>query len=244
MDMVMITGTGTGTGMAETALYDMLSWMSPAWPIGAFAHSGGLEWAVEAELVTSRVTVEAWISDLLDHGALWSDAVIFVHAYHAVSAGDGVRLLELAELGTALLGSHERRVEATAQGAAFRRIARSTAAVPALALLDGVDDADLAYPLVAACLMAGHDIACGAALTAFLHGAVANLVSAAQRLIPLGQTDGQLAIRALRQPLFDVVARAGALPDGDPFDVLGSACLSAEIACMAHETQYTRLFRT
>jgi len=230
--------------MAETALYDMLSWMSPSWPIGAFAHSGGLEWAVEAQLVTDRPSLEAWIADLLDHGALWSDAVIFVHAHRAVVENDGARLLELAELATALLGSYERRLEATAQGAAFRRIARSTAAVPALALLDVVDDADLAYPLVASCLMAGHDIGCGAALTAFLHGAVANLLSAAQRLIPLGQTDGQLALRSLRTFLFAAVARAEALPDGDPFAVLGSACLFADLACMAHETQYTRLFRT
>jgi urease accessory protein len=230
--------------MADTALYDLLTWMSPAWPIGAFAHSGGLEWVVEAGLVTDRDAVEEWITDLLEHGALWSDAVIFVHAHRAAMAGDGARLLALAELATALLGSHERRIEATAQGAAFRRIARSTAATPALELLDTIDDADIAYPLVAACLMAGHAIAAQAALTAFLHGAVANLVSAAQRLIPLGQTDGQLAIRGLREPLFAAVARANALPDGDPFAVLGSACLSAEIACMAHETQYTRLFRT
>ncbi len=242
--MGMGTHMSTGINMAETALYDLLSWMSPAWPIGAFAHSGGLEWAVEARLVVDRSSVEGWIADLLEHGALWSDAVIFVHAHRAASEDDGARLLELAELATALLGSYERRLEATAQGAAFRRIARSTAATPALALLDEVDDADLAYPLVAACLMAGHGIACNAALTAFLHGAIANLVSAAQRLIPLGQTDGQLAIRALREPLFSAVVRAEALPDGDPFAVLGSACLSAELACMAHETQYTRLFRT
>jgi urease accessory protein len=230
--------------MAEAALYDLLSWMSPAWPIGAFAHSSGLEWAVEAGHVVDRPSTEGWIADLIDHGALWSDAVIFVHAHRAAITGDRQGFSAVAELATATLTSRERRLEATAQGAAFRRIAASTASVAALALLDDLDDEDLSYPVAAACLFAGHGIGLAPALTAFLHGAVANLVSAAQRLIPLGQTDGQLALRALRTRLFEAVERAERLPEGDPFEAMGSACLSADIACMAHETQYTRLFRT
>jgi urease accessory protein len=230
--------------MAEAALYDLLSWMSPAWPIGAFAHSSGLEWAVEAGHANDRASTETWIADLIDHGPLWNDAVIFVHAHRAATTFDRQRLADIAELANATPTSHERRLESTAQGAAFRRIAASTASVPALALLDDLDDEELSYPVAAACLMAGHGIALAPALTAFLHGAVANLVSAAQRLIPLGQTDGQLALRALRTRLFDAVQRAEQLADGDPFDAMGSACLVADIACMAHETQYTRLFRT
>jgi urease accessory protein len=218
--------------------------MSPAWPIGAFAHSSGLEWAVEAGHVIDRPSTEGWIADLIDHGALWSDAVIFVHAHRATATGDRQGFSDIAELATATLTSRERRLEATAQGAAFRRIAVSTASVAALALLDDLDDEDLSYPIAAACLFAGHGIELAPALTAFLHGAVANLVSAAQRLIPLGQTDGQLALRALRTRLFEAVERAERLPEGDPFEAMGSACLSADIACMAHETQYTRLFRT
>lgn len=230
--------------MTESALYDLLSWMSPAWPIGAYAHSSGLEWAVEAGHATDRASTEAWIADLLDHGPLWNDAVIFVHAHRAAGEGDRERLADVGELATATLTSHERWVEATAQGAAFRRIASAAAAVPALALLDDIEDDNLSYPLAAATLFACHGIALAPALTAFLHGAVANLVSATQRLIPLGQTEGQLAVRALRSTVFETVARAEALPDGDPFEALGSACLMADIACMAHETQYTRLFRT
>lgn len=236
--------------MAEAALYDLLSWMSPAWPIGAFAHSSGLEWAVEAGHVTDRAAAEAWIADLIGHGALWSDAVVFVHAYRAAAAGDVARLAGVAGLATATLGSFERRLEATAQGAAFRRIASDTAHYPPrdgeefARLLVDIDDDDLAYPVAAAALFACHRIPIGAALTGFLHGCVANLVSAAQRLVPLGQTDGQQVIRGLRGAVFDAVARAERLPEGDPFEAMGSACLSADIACMAHETQYTRLFRT
>jgi urease accessory protein len=111
-------------------------------------------------------------------------------------------------------------------------------------LLADIDDDDLSYPVAAACLFACHDIALLPALTAYLHGAVSNLISAALRLIPLGQTDGQLALRALRAKIFEAASRAERLPEGDPFEAMGSACLSADIACMAHETQYTRLFRT
>jgi len=243
--------TTMGTAMAEGALFDLLSWMSPAWPIGAFAHSSGLEWAVEAGLSTDRASTEAWLRDLVEHGALWNDAVAFVHAHRAALAGDGERLLEIAELSVAMLTSHERRVESTAQGAAFRRIACATADPPRHGedpgyafLLAPIADEDLAYPIAAATLFATHEIALAPALTAFLHGAVANLVSAAQRLIPLGQTDGQRVLRGLRPDILAAVDRAAAASDGDPFDAMGSACLMADIACIAHETQYTRLFRT
>ncbi|MDB5699049.1 MAG: urease accessory protein [Alphaproteobacteria bacterium] len=245
--MIMIADMITGMGTIMTtdgALYDLLSWMSPAWPIGAFAHSSGLEWAVEAGWVSDARSAEAWIGDMLARGAIATDAILFVHAHRAAAASDGERLAEVAELAVATLTSAERRVEATAQGAAFRRIARATAAAPTLALLDPVEDAALSYAMVAAATMAGHGIALNAALTAFLHGVVANLVSAAQRLVPLGQTDGQRILRALRQPVAAAVAHAATLDDGDPFDAIGSATLVADLACMAHETQYTRLFRT
>ena len=78
------------------------------------------------------------------------------------------------------------------------------------------------------------------ALSAFLHSYVANLVIAGVRLIPLGQTDGQLAIAALE----DAVLSASAQSDCATLDDLGSAALMVELASIAHETQYTRLFRS
>lgn len=251
--MIMITGITTmTTPMAEAALYDLMSWMSPAWPIGAFAHSSGLEWAVEAGHVTTRATTTDWIAALLTHGAIHNDSVLFVHAWRAAQAGDAARLLEVAELAAAAQTGFERHLEATAQGAAFRRIALGSIEQPDPScagedfgsLLASIDDDDLTYPIAAAALFAQHGIDLRAALTAWLHGAVANLVSAAQRLVPLGQTDGQKVMRDLRGPVFAAVEAALALPDGDPFEALGGAALVAELGCMAHETQYTRLFRT
>jgi urease accessory protein len=236
----MITTITRTPIMAEAALYDLLTWMSPAWPVGAFAHSGGLEWAVEAGPVTDRATTRQWIADLIEHGPIRNDMVLFVHGWRAVAAGDEQRLCEIAELSLASQTGFERRLEATAQGNAFRKIARATVGQE---MLSDLHD-ELTYPVAVACLTARQAIPLRQALTAYAHGVVANLVSAAQRLVPLGQTDGQLVLRDLRETIFAVVAAMEALPEGDPFDQIGAATLVAEIGCMAHETQYTRLFRT
>jgi len=231
--------------MAEAALYDLLTWMSPGWPIGAFAHSGGLEWAVEAGHVVDAAGCAAWLGDLLGHGALRNDAVLFVHAWRAAAAEDRARLAAVAELALASQTGFERRLEASAQGAAFHRIALATADHGRFAaLLALAEDAELAYPVAAAVQCACNGVALAPALTAFLHAAVANLVSAAQRLVPLGQTDGQRLLRGLRPKVFALAEEAAALPDDDPFTQLGGCTLVAELGCMAHETQYTRLFRT
>ena len=229
-----------GIIMGEAALYDLLTWMSPTWPVGAFAHSGGLEWAVEAGHVTDRATARQWIGDLIEHGPIRNDMVLFVHGWRAVTASDEQRLCEIAELSLATQTSLERRIEATAQGNACRKIAR---AIVGQEMLSDLDD-ELTYPIAVAGLTAGQAISLRQALTAYAHGVVSNLVSAAQRLVPLGQTDGQLVLRDLRETIFTVVAGLEALPDGDPFYQIGGATLVAEIGCMAHETQYTRLFRT
>lgn len=233
--------------MGETAaLYDLMSWMSPAWPIGGFAHSGGLEWAVEAGLVTDRATTLGWIADLIDLGPVHNDSVLFVHGWRAAWDGDRQRLAAVAELGAASQAGHERAVEAMAQGAAFRRIALSVAGESGFgALLADVDQDRLCYPIAAAVLFAAHGIGLQPGLTAWLHAVVSNFVSAAQRLVPLGQTDGQLVLRDLRPIVFAAVEKAMALPEeGEPFDALGGCALLADLGCFAHETQYTRLFRT
>lgn len=226
-------------------LFDLLSWMSPAWPIGGFAHSGGLEWAVEERFVTDRASTFAWLSALLEHGPIHNDGVLFVHAWRAAALDDAAALAEVAELAAAAQTGAERHLEATAQGAAFRRIALSSVEGGRFAmLLADIEDDDLTYPVAAAALFACHGIALEAGMAAWLHGVVANLVSAAQRLVPLGQTDGQRILRDLRPVILAAAASGAALPDGDPFDAMAGCALMAELGCMAHETQYTRLFRT
>jgi urease accessory protein len=98
----------------------------------------------------------------------------------------------------------------------------------------------VAYPVAVAVTAAGHDIHLGPALHAFLHAAIANLISAGVRLIPLGQTDGQRVLAALEP----VIAAAAVRAMATPLDGVGGAVFRADIASMRHETQYTRLFRS
>lgn len=232
------------TLMADPALYRLMAWLSPSYPVGAFSHSSGLEWANEAGWVIDRPGLVAWIEDALTNGAGWNDAVLFVHAHRAALAEDDDRLAEVAELAAALAASRERQVETLAQGTAFLTISRSAWPVPGLERLAARVGESVAYPVAVATCAAGHGIALAPALTAFLHAVAANLVSAAQRLVPLGQTDGQRAIAALMPAVEAAAARAAALPDGDPFSQCGGLAVAADIASMQHETQYTRLFRT
>jgi urease accessory protein len=234
----------TDPGFEPAQLFDLLSWMSPAWPIGAFAHSGGLEWAVETGDVHDRGSTADWIADLIEHGVLWNELVLFRHAYRATEQRDPAVLLAAAELADAAAIGFERRLETMAQGTAFRRIGRAILGERIFSELDPLDDESLAYPIACGCQMAHRRIPLGHALAAFGHGIAANLVSAAQRLVPLGQTDGQRVLVDLKPALLAAAGRAAALPDGDPFEQMGGMALAADIGCIAHETQYTRLFRT
>lgn len=228
----------------EAGLYRLMAWLSPAYPVGAFSHSSGLEWAVEAGWVHDRDSLTEWLADLLRNGSVWSDAVLFIHGHRAVAAGDQTRLAAVAELAAALAPARERQVETLAQGMAFVLASEAAWDCPALALLRRAAGARIAYPVAVAALAAGWAIAAGPALTAYLHGVVANLVSAAQRLVPLGQSDGQRAIAILEAAVDHSTRRALALDHGDPFGQVGGAGFAADIAALRHETQYTRLFRS
>ena len=239
--MVMHMDTKVDMRMEAEALYRLMTWLSPAYPIGAFCHSSGLEWAVEAQWVTDRASTQSWVETWLDHGGGWNDVVLFTHAYRAAAAQSRERLDAVSALAAVAHPSAERRQEQLSQGAAFRRIALESGAAPVFFVLPG---GEMPYPVAVAVMAAGHGIDLPSALTASLHASAGNLVSAAQRLVPLGQTDAQLIIEGLRPSVAAVVVRAMALGDGDPFDALGGACLLADLASILHETQYTRLFRT
>jgi urease accessory protein len=243
LDTIMVTRMGMKTDMRMEgeALYRLMTWLSPAYPIGAFCHSSGLEWAVEARWVTDRISTQSWVETWLNHGGGWNDAVLFTHAYRAAAAQSRERLDAVAALAAVAHPSAERRLEQLSQGAAFRRAALDSGAAPAFFVAPG---GEISYPVAVAAMAAGHGIDLPFALTASLHASTGNLVSAAQRLVPLGQTDAQLIIEGLRPSVVAVVARAMALGDGDPFDALGGASVLADLASIFHETQYTRLFRT
>jgi urease accessory protein len=246
--MTTITITTTIATTAMTTAIDgdawreapLLLWLSPAFPVGAFAYSHGLEWAYEAGDVTDAASLAAWLADLARFGAPPLDAALFAHAFRAAAAADWPALDEVNELAVALAGSAERRLETTAQGAAFRVAARGAWDCDALARLPARDGEPLAYPIAVAAAAAGCGMALDRAAEAFVVGQFANLVSAATRLGVVGQTAG-LKILAGILPDLAALARQAA---GATLDDLGACALRSDIAAMRHETQYSRLFRS
>ena len=226
--------------LGTAALYRLMAWLSPAYPVGAFSYSGGLEWAVEAGDVTDAASLLRWLAVMIGEGGGFCDAVFLVHAHRAVVAGDDAALAAVAELAAAFAPSRERFLETTAQGRAFFETTRAAWGCAALDRLAAAWDGPLAYPVAVAVASAGHQIALEPALTAFLQAVASNLVSAGLRLVPLGQTDGQRVLAGLEPVIAACAQKALACP----LEEVGGAAFRADIAGMRHETQYTRLFRS
>lgn len=222
------------------ALFRLMTWLSPAFPVGSFSYSSGIEWAVEAGDITDLATLRDWLAAMLADGPGFCDGVFLSHAYRASSAGDGARLSAVAELAAAFAPSRERHLETTAQGRAFLEIARTAWPCDVLELMAAHDIMQVTYPVAVGALAAGHGISLRLTVHAFFHALMSNWISAGGRLIPLGQTDCQRALAAL-EPVITLTAEKCL---GATLDDLGGATFRADIASMRHETQYTRLFRS
>jgi urease accessory protein len=224
---IIIMGRGMTTAMddadlSEAGFLRLLTWLSPAFPTGGFAYSHGIEWAVETGDARSTAGIVAWIVDILEEGSGRNDAILLRHAHRAVRRDDRAMLAELVELAAAIPGCRERFLEATAQGNAFL----AAAAAWPCPLLETV--------------AAAHGIGEERATLGFLHTFAANLVSAAIRIIPLGQQKGLRILSALEPVLVGVADASRHLS----MDDIGSSAIRADLAAMHHETQYTRLFRS
>ena len=219
--------------MAEgRGLLQLLTWMSPAFPVGSFGYSHGLEQAIREGLVTDADSLADWITDLVMRGGGWSDAVLLNEAHRATMAGDAPRLVEAAELARALAPSVERAREALHQGRAF------TSALEIGWALHIPLPAYTPYCVAVGAAAASQGARAEDALIAFLHGFAANLVGVALRAASLGQTVGVRVIARL-EPVITAAARRASLSD---LDDLGSATMVSDIMSMRHETLEGRLF--
>lgn len=211
----------------EETSVTLAQWFSPSFPVGAFAYSHGLEWAIQTRAVCSATTLQAWLTDVLEYGAGWSDLVLLTAAYRAHACD----LDYIDATARAFCASSERLMETDLQGAAFVKTTQS---------VWGYELPALTYPVAVgrAAQLAGFPLSL--VLPMFLHGVVSNLVSAAVRLVPLGQTDGQQTLTALAPLVHTLSDRA----QGSSLDDLTSCAFLSDIAAMQHETQSTRIFRS
>ncbi len=222
--------------MSES-LYRLMTWLSPSFPVGAYAFSHGLETAVETGRVRDAQSTREWIEDLVRYGNGRSDLVFLAEAFDA--AGDLPALQDISDYCRAFQGTAELRLESVAQGRAFIDVSAETWPSPAIRAAKAAIE-EMPYPVAVGLVAAEHGIEKEQAMHAFVHAFVANLVSAAVRLVPLGQTDGQRITAALESAAQEAVAAALTL---DRHSVSNVTILS-DIVSMQHETQYTRLFRS
>jgi urease accessory protein len=222
MGTAMHTDTGAGGPDAVLVLHQLLS---PAFPVGAFAYSQGLETAVQDGTVQTPADVSEWISVLLEHGGGWSDTVF------AARAALGDDLEDLSALARALAPSAERRQETVLMGDAFASTVRD---------VWGVAVPPAPYPVAYGAAVRALSLPVDEALRLFLLSVAANVASAGVRLVPLGQTDGQRIVHGLHALCAELATRA---LDTD-LDDLGGFAPMLDIQSQRHDTLYSRLFRS
>ena len=218
------------------AILPLFAWLSPSYPVGGYAYSHTLEWAVEAGDVTDERTLVAWLVDLLTLGFGRNDAILLSHAYRAVQAGDRAVLEEVNELALALSPSSELYLETSQQGRSFLDATLAAWPSPHLIPLEG----DVAFPVAIGMAAAAHDIPLAITAEAYLFGLVQTLVSAAIRLAPIGQTAGIRVSATLAGTVREIAGQGMRLT----LDDIGGATFRADLGSFHHENQYTRLFRS
>lgn len=226
----MTTTTDPG---GDVALLRLMAWLSPAFPIGSFSYSHGLERAVHDGLVREADSLADWIAALITTGSGWNDAVLLAESWRQAKAV--ASLAEVAELAEAASGSAERHLESTLQGAAFLK-----AATPWLSLMPDDLPANCPYSVAVGVVAGRGGVPLDFALSAFLHAFASNQLQAAIRLSVIGQIDAMALLAGFEQAISVTSARAAR----SSLEDLGSATMSVEIAAMNHETQYSRLFRS
>lgn len=224
MNLTRITGT-----MATNAdLLTLTQWLSPSFPVGAFAYSHGLETAIADGTIASAAALLAWLGDVVAHGTGRNDCILLRAAHASRSASE---LADIDATARAFCATSERLLEARLQGQAF---CATTAAIwPG-------DVQDLLYPVAVGAAAAREAIDVDITAALYLHGFVSNLVSVAVRAVPLGQTEGQGVLHAL-SPLVERVARETA---SVPLDDLHATAFVSDIAAFRHETLQPRIFRS
>jgi urease accessory protein len=226
----------TAITMAEAdghAQLKLLTWLSPAFPIGGFSYSHGLERAVHDGLVATAGDLGGWLETLVEQGSGWNDAVLLGESWRRALEGDD--LADIAALAEALAGSRERHLETMAQGTAFLEAASAWQGSPPPGL-----PADCAYCVAVGAVAGSHGLPLRETLTAFLHAFLSNLLQAGIRLGVLGQVEATRLLAGFEPLVLGIAARAAHSTLAD----LGGAAFIAETMAMRHEIQQSRLFRS
>ena len=211
--------------MHTDGLLTLMQWLSPGFPLGTFGYSHGLEQAVADGNIITGNDLRDWLTTVLSDGTGRNDAILLAEGHRSDTPA------EVDMLAQALASSRERLLETTAQGEAFCITVNA---------VWGSDLPPLSLPVAVGAAARGQDIPLEATLQAYLHAFAAGLVSAAQRAMPLGQTQAQRVVAEIAPLCRSMAATAMT----QTLDDLGSSAFMAEIASMRHETLQPRIFRS
>jgi urease accessory protein len=212
--------------MTDTALLSLVQWLSPAFPVGGYAYSHGLEWAISVGDITSAEDLQRWIGTVLTEGAGRTDAILLAQAMRPEAD-----LAALSALAQALAAARERLVETLDQGRALGQT---------IAALTGQPLPEMPYPVALGAAARGLGLPVRQVVALYLHAFASALVQAAVRFVPLGQTEGQAVLAALHPVILQVAAEAAQAG----IDQIGSGAFRSDLAAMRHETMDVRIFRT
>lgn len=229
--------------ISRQALLRLQTWLSPAFPVGSFAYSHAIEWAISSGQVVDRENLLDWLDGDLRYGSGRNEAIFFAQAWRSVEDNDLAELVRLSELAAAYRSTFEFAVETTQQAAAYMAMlghAWPDKMVDWLFHVLKRESIAPSVPIVLGVQTARQQVSLSLALPAFLQSYMGNLVSVGTRLIPLGQTDGQSAIAELEEAILSVAAEAQQATVED----LGSTAFMVDLGSIFHETQQPRLFRT
>lgn len=223
--------------MTDLALLRLLQLVSPALPVGAYAYSQGLEYAVDCGWVRDEATAGDWIQGLLEHGLACLDAPVLVRLHAAWTANDRAAVQHWNAELYAARETRELRLEDRQLGIALARLLGELGVPEAVAWRDAPQ---VCFATLFALAASRWDVGVQETLTGYLWAWSENQVMAATKLIPLGQTAGQRLLSRLQPGIARVAAAALQLTDDD----IGGSLPGLAYASSRHETQYTRLFRS
>ena len=215
----------------DASLLRLMTLFSPVFPVGGFAYSHGLEQAVHENFIQNAEDLFDWLDALANHGSLHNDAVFIAEAWRSTDQEKSI--IALVEIANANAASKERLMEIDLQGAAFCK------AITEMEVSNKIYKA-LPYPIAVGVLGYRLEIKLPSLLMAYLHAFISNLVQAAIRLVPLGQSDGVKTMARMEERVLSLVMQSDKLT----LDDLGSCCLLSDIMAMRHETLYSRIFRS
>ena len=223
--------------MDHTKIFNLLTIVSPNYPIGSFSYSHGLEWTIHEKEITDKNSFIKWLQAILFNGSLWTDSVIFFHAYQSLKSQNYTKFKKISNLSLTLQTSKERRLETVMQGNAFIKITKD---VGNFDLKKYKLSSNVSYPIAFSIACNLYNLKIEESLVGLLHSNVSNLVSAGIRLIPLGQTDGQKLLNELSECIISIIPKVKKAK----INQLGNCCWRSDISSMKHESQYTRIFRS